>query len=1365
MNVRQTMTTFATAVALAASGALMADGHTPQTWAGATGTSALWSGYNWDAGVLFVDGNDAVFATDGAIAEVDANFSAYTLTFNNNAALTGTGTLTVPTITVADGKAASIAGPLAGDIVKTGAGTLTLGSSREGTTTTLAEGTLVANAPVGTLVLGTDATKPVTFDYGGQTYTTPLEYINDGLDVTLTNGTYIIKRVKKGSLTVSADTTATRSGDLVVGDSGTGTLTINGGTVDVNPSYEKWIYVSNDSGDIGTINLNGGQLKQWHVRKGNGSGSLVFNGGTLVANGASGSGLIHSNLLVTVNAGGGAIDNGGYSVTVKAAISGAGGMKFCGVGTTTLNSANTYTGGTMIAVRTKLVVTSEELARMLANGGITVVKPEGVSAKGTYKLLSKSDGDCTVAEYESITKGAGLENATFAIDGDGDITVTIGHTPQTWAGAAETSALWSGNNWDAGVAFDDGNDAVFATDGAIAEVDANYSAYTLTFSDNATLTGTGTLSVPTITVAGGKAASIAGPLGGPMEKVGPGTLILGSSREGTTTTLTEGTLVANAPVGTLVLGTDATKPVTFDYGGQTYATAIDYITGGRDVTLTNGTFTIRKVVEGALTVSAETTATRSGDLYVGESGTGTLTINGGAVSCSGKIYIPYEGDGTSVVVVNDGNLTMSDDLVLGRYGTGTLTINGGTVDVSPSTEKWIKVGYKSGYTGTINLNGGQLKQWHVRQDAGSGSLVFNGGTLVANGASSYGFIDSSLPVTVNAGGGAIDNGGYSITVYATISGTGGMTYKGGGSVTFTVQPTYTGVTTVEVGTTLVVPAAIAGDKLAFTIPDGLADGVYSVVSISGDSQFANNVLSGKPEGFVLSSDKKAIRYIAGNPQNTWIGGSSGSLSDSANWLLGVVPVNGNCVIGTATAANLTVGNTFAASSITFSADSAAITISGENAISGITAITNLSASTHVINVPVVFAGEIFVVQGAMSWDLKDYPSIRFAGGVTGTTFAEGTAKYLDGAFTLTTGEDWVADAYENNTRWGIPEGSSLTTPSTTNTYRLALGDDSASGGAFTAGVVRTSKRLVSWNNGEYVVTNELEMTLPGYDVSISQGNSYGAFKFEKIMLGDNGGGSWFYFSNNDIWIGEGGLNFADGTPAGTAYSCGANEGDEVYLRPWHSDYTIATKANSTRDLVIHEIVHFGTDDENGVPRTVTCNGLISNIYAGEASSVFVEGAGTFVVNNPNNTHTGPWTVKDTATLMVSSGSKTGTGIVSVEAGATLATTGTGTATVGTNLTFAADACIGFNFTTRSAASVFDLTDTDVVFGSNLVVKVSAADGIRPFAGAHVLTSGSKFAGATVSLAENAPAWALGVSVVEGDIVLEVKPMGTQIIVR
>jgi len=81
--------------------------------------------------------------------------------------------------------------------------------------------------------------------------------------------------------------------------------------------------------------------------------------------------------------------------------------------------------------------------------------------------------------------------------------------------------------------------------------------------------------------------------------------------------------------------------------------------------------------------------------------------------------------------------------------------------------------------------------------------------------------------------------------------------------------------------------------------------------------------------------------------------------------------------------------------------------------------------------------------------------------------------------------------------------------------------------------------------------------------------------------------------------------------------------------------------------------------------------------------------------------------------------------------------------------------------------VLNVTGKTVTLGDNgaVSVKVSAADGIRPKGGSYVLTLGGKFANATVTPASGKPDWVKGVSVADGEIVLEVKPRGFMLIVK
>ena len=421
---------------------------------------------------------------------------------------------------------------------------------------------------------------------------------------------------------------------------------------------------------------------------------------------------------------------------------------------------------------------------------------------------------------------------------------------------------------------------------------------------------------------------------------------------------------------------------------------------------------------------------------------GTLICNGAGDSIEFAYADGYSENGNyskARFYHNGGTSTFAGNLVVARDGTGEFYMNGGDVSVGDR----VVFGSRAlpwGEQANVYLNGGvfEAKGFNLNESwGGVANVVFDGGTFKAkaNGdlmtvpewLENGGNYGDYLKFTVKAGGGTIDLARHSVTMPIPIeedstSTGGGMTFKGGGTVAFAATNTYTGTTTLELGTAISVPSPVATDKLVLTMPAaGLADGIYPIEMITGDSAFAADYLGNvtKPVDanlqYLMSDDRKMVYCVYGNPPNTWIGGSSGSLSESANWSFGVVPTNGNCVISSSMPANLTIGNTFAPDAITFSAISADVTINAANeeSISGITAITNLSASTHVINVPVAFDGEILVVQGAMSWELKDHSSVRFAGGVTGTTFAEGTAKYLDGAFTLTTGEGWMVDTVKS----------------------------------------------------------------------------------------------------------------------------------------------------------------------------------------------------------------------------------------------------------------------------------------------------------------------------------------------------------------
>ena len=891
----------------------------------------------------------------------------------------------------------------------------------------------------------------------------------------------------------------------------------------------------------------------------------------------------------------------------------------------------------------------------------------------------------------------------------------------------------------------------------------------------------------------------------------------------------------------LAFGTDSAKPVTLEVGPDATIANIPnpwkvQSANGVDTVFCKqgGDWTLGNLYLGGTSGSTASFQHNGGTLTVesylsvgdGDIGTGLLDICGGTVKCtrSGTYTLIGNNRAATVVVSNSGSLVVSGSVAVGnqKNTSGTLVVaDGGTVSVGGSLIFCNNKNANASTSGRVDLGrGGVIAAVDAyRSRSGSATFNFDGGTFKKSSGTGNIFAASGINVTLSANGGTIDNNGLAITIPCTITGVGGLTLSGAGTTTVSADQSYTGTTTVSKGTTFsvgggvtlagplaleagstlnlvsythgvtpVVASALAlpeSGTVALTLNGGAFPvGMYAICSATGGvaaSDGAKFAPSTGTLGATWRVENNALILTVGDVSvNYWTGrGGDSKMSTAANWLNGVPAAGATVIIQSTGGAIVNDIENFAPASITFGYGTDTVTISG-NAITGVAAITNLSTTaSHTINAPVAFADKILVVQGAMSWEQNANPSINFAGGVTGTTFADGTARYLNGVFNLSTGEGWVANTQGSNNRWGLPTGSSLTLPSAMNTHELALGDSSVSGGAFTTGVMRTSARLLCLNYGEYVVTDEFEAVFQGNDTHYCgyEKISNGKFKFEKITLsGGSGDNPIFKFGNQrnaadtgtqHFLIGKGGLCFADGAVQRLRYETGGGKNDAtVRLDPWHGDYKIHTKsASNPTDFTVTAKTYFGTTDEDGSACTVTDEGIINSW--GEAAQIHIDGNGKFVVNAVCAA-TCPVTVEGNATLSINAGKKLTTGVTTVNSGATLEVAESGMVALGGDLTLKAGAALGFNYTTRNKP-VLDLTDKAVTFEegetTTVVVKISATADKRPFAGENVLTVGGKFADVQVELAEDAPDWVKSVYVKDGNIALDVKPMGTKVIVR
>ena len=660
------------------------------------------------------------------------------------------------------------------------------------------------------------------------------------------------------------------------------------------------------------------------------------------------------------------------------------------------------------------------------------------------------------------------------------------------------------------------------------------------------------------------------------------------------------------------------------------------------------------------------------------SGRNYFELDGGTVTQGHNNDIRI-GDNGSIGVHNElcvkrGTLNAHTDIRVANDAPGILTVDGGEVNVENGQ---ILVSYAtadSGEAGKVVLNGGVLKTQAVVHGGGEedGTLIFNGGTLKAAQDGDILPANEKLIVKVANGGAKIDTAGHIVLASASIApdtdSTGGLWVLGGGSLELAAGNTYTGATTVELGTTIKV--ALYNDiqnGITVALPENGAEArVYTILTLTGNERFdevPDNVSmpSGGDCELRLSADKKSIVCIYGNPENSWIGGSAGgNLSDPNNWSSGVVPTHAIIKVYSEAVFTKNDGDD-SISSITIEAGSAAVTIKG--GFNALTSIVNNSDDDLTFTDFVDFGENNINVTQTATLDGENIRGgvVNFAGGVRGYDIQNHTI--LTGHYTLTKSGDFNASEGDNS-RITINKNSSLSVVKSYDTHELLILD----GGKFMTeegrddSTNRSNDRKRAWykNHGVYVATSfkyygkDDQMWMGSYKPS----GSSGILKIGTLNVTE-GGKLWLHgydgSEKSDIYIGAGGINIS-----GSGYVGIENESHTQTLWPWDSDYTISGGTNANYDLLLRDtedkiVLNLQTKDEGGVPRTVTLNGRIST-NGDSTKTINVLGTGTNVVAIAQPLMEGTYAVADTATLILKAGAGFPNGTLSLGAGTTLSLT-------------------------------------------------------------------------------------------------------------
>lgn len=769
---------------------------------------------------------------------------------------------------------------------------------------------------------------------------------------------------------------------------------------------------------------------------------------------------------------------------------------------------------------------------------------------------------------------------------------------------------------------------------------------------------------------------------------------------------------------------------------------------------------------------------RAGNIVCNGNGSGSSMPG---VTVGGRYNKETTSTGTTATFVFEGGtLTCAKafEVGYGRNCTGVFEQTGGTITAGRLSIANTTKSTATGASGTVLLKGGTFATQYVAVGTGTGgSLTFDGGTLQLTSSHSAAIqANDKLAVNVGANGGTISlASGVASTIPADISsalasGTdGGLRIIGGGALTFTGTLSYTGATTVEAGTTIAVndstsKANILANGIRVTGAPVL-NTAYTVVTFDeelAESDLAN-VTCDVASSFTkaIGADGKSIVVTCTAIKPAWyIGPADGDLGTAANWSDGVVPTSGNAVISSAAAATLTSSAEFTPDAITFPADSALITINGEDAIANLLAVTNSSALHHVFNCPVSFKAnedaDICASSGSGTY-------VKYLGGMTmykPKKAASNVDVYLSGQITITADiEDW--SAYVTIDRLHLVDsGSKLTIPNSVTVKTATPNFTLVSG---TTIEIQGDLAVTATSGNCYFTYSNAGLVKVSGTISTTAGNTWGGYcgsTSGAIAANSFIASGRFVLnptesdtaSSGGIWIvGNGGMSIANSKDFYTQRSFSST------LRP-SADFAIDADITSAAGSSYSPTLTIGTTDyfDSSVGRKVTVNGVIGTRYL-----LNVTGIGEIVFNSVSTFVRGI-VVSDSATVAVNAGKKPGNGAVTMNGTSTLKVAQSGTVTLGGELTLTANAALAFNFTERATAPVLSASSA-TVSGDTVNVKVSAADGIRPKGGTHTLTSGIDFTGKTMNLVE-APDWVQSVGIDgSGNIVLTVKPVGLIII--
>ena len=1109
------------------------------------------------------------------------------------------------------------------------------------------------------------------------------------------SGNGALQKNGSGSLTLSAANTLSGGVTLSAGQlnlnnaaaPGTGTFTINGGTID-NTSAAA-ITLSNNNPQawngsftfVGTKNLNLGTGTATLGASVTATVGGVLTVGGTITDGASTFALAKAGTGTLILAGPGTFDGGvtlstGQLNINSATAVGTGTLTIAG-GTTidntsggsitlsnnnvqTWNGSFTFTGSSNLNMGTGAVTLGASPTVTTTSGILTV---GGIIGGGAQSITKAGGGTLVLSGANTFTSGVTLSAGELDINnaaalGTGTFTVSGGSIDNS-SGGAITLSNNNAQNWNA--------------------------SFTFVGSSNLSM-GTGAVTLganPTVTVTAGT-LSVGGVIGGvhSVTKAGTGTLTLsGANTFGNGMTLSAGGLNIN---NATALGTG-----TFTIAA---GTTIDNTSGG------------------AITVSSNNAQTWNGSFTF--TGSNNLNLGTGAVALAANPTIT-----TSAGVLTVGGVVSGGGHSITTAGTGTLVLLAA-----------------NGYSGGTTLTGGTLS--FANGALGSGTITFNGGTLQWNGANTQDV--SSTFVAVGSGITAnVDTNGNSVIFGSVIGGAGSMQKLGTGTLTLSAANTISGGFTLTAGQLNINNAAALGTG-TFTIAAGttidnttgaaITDSNNNAQAWNGDFTFTGTKNLNLGTGAVTPSGNRIITVTAGLlTVGGAIGGGAISLTKAGAGTLALAGANTYSAGMTLSAGQLNINNATALASGAFTIAAAtkidntsagAITESNNNAGTWNGSFTfvgtqNLNLGTGAVTLTaspmVTTTTKVLTVGGAIGGAF----SLTKAG--AGTLALSGGSNY-SGGMTLSAGQLNINNATALGTGTFTISGGKID-----NTSAGAITESNNNAGSWGASFTFVGTQALNLGTGAITLTANPTVTTTA-NVLTAGGAISGAHKITKAGAGTLvlSGANTF---TNGVTLSAGELDINSATALGAAAgtltiaagttidntSGGALTETNNNPQSWNGDFTFV--GSSDLNLGAGAVAM-------NASRIVTTNGhdlTVGGAISGNTFSLTKAGAGTMTLSGAN-TFTGGATLS-AGQLNINNATAVGTNTFTINGGVIDNTSG-GTITLSNNnaQTWGGD----FTFV---GTNNLNLGTGAVTLGANRVVTTSGG----------VLTAGGVISGAGLSL--------------------------------